>query len=54
MERSASPKAPPTVQVLADEELGEVDVRAWARDYVNLLLTLEGVALVPASLPSAS
>jgi hypothetical protein len=54
MEQPARPKAPPAVRVLEDDELSEGDARAWAREYVNLLLTLEGVALVPASLPSAS
>lgn len=44
-------KAPPTVQVEADERT--VDVRAWARGYVRVLLELEGVAPLPSALPRA-
>jgi hypothetical protein len=54
MEQTAIPKAPPAVVVLEGEEIPVDAARAWAREYVNLLLTLEGVALVPVSLPSAS
>lgn len=49
---NAHPRKPPDVEVVSDENV--VDVRQWARDYVNLLLTLEGVAIVPAKLPRAS
>ena len=48
----AGRREPPAVEIVSDENV--VDVRRWARDYVNLLLTLEGVALVPAQLPRAS
>lgn len=39
------PREPLAAVHYADEP---VDVRAWARTYVNILLSLEGVALVPA------
>lgn len=38
---------PPVVQVEHDDE--PMDVRAFARTYVNLLFTLEGIATVPSS-----
>ena len=42
----------PTVRIVPQEET--VDIRAWARVYVNVLLTLEGIAQVPVVLPRAS
>jgi hypothetical protein len=45
-------RKPPEVQIVSAENV--VDVRRWARDYVNLILTLEGIAPVPAQLPRAS
>jgi hypothetical protein len=46
------PRTPPALDVEYDDET--VDVRAFARTYVNILLTLEGIALVPAALKQAS
>ena len=45
-------RLPPAVRREETDET--VDVRAWARSYVNLLFTLEGVALVPSALKQAS
>lgn len=46
MKKSSKPRTPPDVQVNREDE--PVDVRAWARTYVNILMSLEGIALVPA------
>ena len=52
MTQKQAAKMPPSVRTEDTEET--VDVRAWARTYVNLLFTLEGVALVPSALKQAS
>lgn len=46
-QKQRRPRTPPLVQVERDDE--PVDVRAFARTYVNLLFTLEGIATVPSS-----
>jgi hypothetical protein len=48
----ASQKTPPTVRVVEGDEVA--DIRAWARTYVNLICTIEGIALVPSALKKAS
>jgi hypothetical protein len=50
--KTANQKTPPAVRVEPADET--VDVRAWARAYVNVLCTLEGIALVPSALQKAS
>jgi hypothetical protein len=45
-------RTPPSVHIEHEDET--VDVRAFARTYVNLLFTLEGIALVPTPLKQAS
>jgi hypothetical protein len=45
-------RSPPAVHVESDEHT--VDVRLWARGYVRLLLELEGVVPISATLPRAS
>jgi hypothetical protein len=52
MKRASSPRPVPDVHVEREEET--VDVRAFARTYVHVLLSLEGVALEPAPLQQAS
>jgi hypothetical protein len=52
METPTGRRTAPTVHVEREEET--VDVRAWARAYVNILCTLEGVALIPSALKQAS
>lgn len=53
MEKSgARTKSPPTVAVHAADE--SIDLRLWARQYVQLLFTIEGVALIPSTLERAS
>ena len=44
--------APPTVAVVADEQA--IDLRLWARAYVQVLCTIEGIALVPSTMERAS
>lgn len=43
---------PPSVTVLADDQA--IDLRLWARSYVQLLCTIEGIALIPSTLERAS
>jgi hypothetical protein len=45
-------KAPPRVDVRTDEVL--INVRAWARSYVHLLCSIEGIALMPSTMERAS
>lgn len=53
MKQSSQPRhAPPAVTVIADD--GAIDLRVWARSYVHLLCSIEGIALIPSTLERAS
>lgn len=45
-------RARPQVQVLRSEQT--VDARLWARQYVSVLLALEGVSVTPTAIADAS
>jgi hypothetical protein len=50
--KTAQPKVQPSVTVVAADET--LELRLWARRYVHLLCSIEGVASIPSTMERAS